>query len=79
LSGFYTSAGCEVDAAHAQIVCGAVGAGQEVDVYLGGDVTTRGTFTYGVKFADISGPTPVYVNQHPDGTHEDVEWREVIT
>jgi len=79
LSGFYTSPGCEVDATHAQIVCGAVGAGQEIDVYLGGDVTTRGAFTYAVKFADISGPTPVYVNQRSDGTHDVVQWQEVIT
>jgi hypothetical protein len=79
LSGFYTSPGCEADAAHAQIVCGAVAAGQQVDVYLGGDVTTRGAFTYAVKFADVSGPAPVYVNQHSDGTHDVVQWQEVIS
>jgi hypothetical protein len=79
LSGFYTSPDCEVDAAHAEIVCGPVAVNQEVDVYLGGDVTARGTFRYAVKFADVSGPTPVYVNQHPDGTHDVVEWQEVIS
>jgi len=79
LSGFYTTAGCDVDAANHQMVCGSVGAGGRVDVYLGGDVTTRGTFHYAVKFADISSGSPVYVNQHPDGTHDVVSWNEVIT
>ena len=79
LSGFYTSSGCEVDAANSRIVCGRVGPNQEVDVYLGGDVTSRGTFNYAVKFADISGASAVYVNQHPDGTHDVVSWREVIS
>jgi hypothetical protein len=79
LSGFYTSPGCEADAGHSRIVCGPVSPNQEVDVYLGGDVTTRGTFNYAVKFADISGGSPLYVNQHPDGTHDIVSWRESIT
>jgi hypothetical protein len=79
LSGFYTTAGCDVDAAASEIVCGPVPPGGEVTVYLGGDVTTRGTFRYAVKFADVSGPTPIYVNQNPDGTHEIVTWSERIT
>jgi hypothetical protein len=79
LSGFYTTPGCEVDAAHVRIVCGSVGPGQEVDVYLGGDVSRLGTFTYAVKFADISSGSPVYIDQHPDGTHDVVSWREVIS
>lgn len=79
LSGFYTSPGCDLDPANSRIVCGPVGPGQEVDVYLGGDVTARGTFNYAVKFADISSGSPVYVNQHPDGTHDVVSWREVIS
>ena len=79
LSGFYTSPGCDVDPAHSRIVCGAVSSNAQIDVYLGGDVTTRGTFTYAVKFADISSGSPVYVNQHADGTHDIVSWREVIT
>ncbi len=79
LSGFYTTAGCDVDAANHQMVCGSVAAGGRVDVYLGGDVTTRGTFHYAVKFADISSGSPIYVNQHPDGTHDVVSWTEVIT
>jgi len=79
LSGFYTTAGCDVDPANHQMVCGSVAAGGRVDVYLGGDVTTRGTFHYAVKFADISLGSPVYVNQHPDGTHDIVSWTEVIT
>ena len=79
LSGFYTTPGCDVNAAASEIVCGPVPPGAEVDVYLGGDVTTRGTFSYAVKFADVSGPSPVYVNQHPDGTHEIVTWSERIT
>lgn len=79
LSGFYTTAGCDVDPAHSEIVCGAVPSGASVDVYLGGDVTTRGTFNYAVKFADISSGTPVYVDQHSDGTHDVVSWTEVIT
>ena len=49
------------------------------EVYLGGDVTTRGTFNYAVKFADISSGSPLYVNQHADGTHDIVSWREVLT
>lgn len=79
LSGFYTSSGCDLDSANLRIVCGAVGLGQEVDVYLGGDVTARGTFNYAVKFADISTESPVYVDQHPDGTHDVVSWQEVIS
>jgi hypothetical protein len=79
LSGFYTSPGCDVDAAASEIVCGPVPPGGEVNVYLGGDVTTRGTFSYAVKFADVSGPSPVYVNQNSDGTHEIVTWSERIT
>lgn len=79
LSGFYTTPGCSVDAAHIRIVCGAVAPGGQVSVYLGGDVTTRGTFRYAVKFADISSGTPVYVDQHPDGTHDVVSWTEGIT
>ena len=79
LSGFYTSPGCDVDPAHGRIVCGAVSSNAQIDVYLGGDVTTRGTFNYAVKFADISSGSPSYVNQHPDGTHDVVSWREVIT
>jgi hypothetical protein len=79
LSGFYTSAGCDVDPAHSRIVCGSVSRNTTIDVYLGGDVTTRGTFNYAVKFADISPASPLYVNQHPDGTHDVVSWREVIT
>jgi hypothetical protein len=79
LSGFYTTAGCDVDAANHQMVCGSVGPGGRVDVYLGGDVTTRGTFHYAVKFADISSGSPVYVNQHADGTHDVVSWIEVIS
>jgi hypothetical protein len=79
LSGFNTSPGCDLDAANSRIVCGPVGSGQEVDVYLGGDVTTRGTFNYAVKFADISSGSPVYVNQHPDGTHDVVSWREAVS
>jgi hypothetical protein len=79
LSGFYTTAGCDVDAANHQMVCGNVAPGGQVDVYLGGDVTTRGTFHYAVKFADISSGSPVYVNQRSDGTHDVVSWTEVIT
>ena len=79
LSGFYTSAGCQLDVPHAQIVCGTVPPGGEVDVYLGGDVSARGTFIYAVKFADISRGSPVYVDQHADGTHDIVSWTERIT
>lgn len=79
LSGFYTTPGCEIDAAHSEILCGPVPAGGQVDVYLGGDVTTRGTFNYAVKFADVASGSPVYVDQHPDGTHDVVSWSEVIT
>jgi len=78
LSGFYTSSGCTVDSANVRIVCGPVAAGQEVDVYLGGDVTVRGSFAYAVKFADVAGPSVVYVNENPDGSHGIVQWREVI-
>jgi hypothetical protein len=78
LSGFFTSPGCQIDAAHSRIVCGPVAAGQEVDAYLGGDVSKRGAFNYGIKFADIGGGSPVYINQHANGTHDAVTWREVI-
>lgn len=78
LSGFYTTSGCDIDAKNRRIVCGGVAPRGQVDVYLGGDVTTRGTFKYAVKFADISSGSPVYVNQHPDGTHDIVSWTEVI-
>lgn len=79
LSGFYTTAGCDVEPAKSRIVCGSLGPGAQVDVYLGGDVTTRGKFNYAVKFADISSGSPVYVNQHPDGTHDVVSWTEVVS
>ncbi len=79
LSGFYTTAGCNIDAANRRMVCGSVAPGGQVEVYLGGDVTTRGTFHYAVKFADISTGSATYVNQHPDGTHDVVSWTEVIT
>ena len=79
LSGFYTSSGCEIDPTHSRIICGAVSSNEQIDVYLGGDVTTRGTFNYAVKFADISSGSSLYVNQHADGTHDIVSWREVIT
>jgi hypothetical protein len=79
LSGFYTTAGCSVDAAHSRMVCGSVPQNGRVDVYLGGDVTSRGTFHYAVKFADISSGSPVYVDQHADGTHDVVAWAETIT
>jgi len=79
LSGFYTTPGCDIVAASSEIVCGPVPPGGEVTVYLGGDVTTRGTFNYAVKFADVSGPSPVYVDQNPDGTHQIVAWSERIT
>ena len=78
LSGFYTTPGCAIVAAKSEIVCGSVPPGAKVDVYLGGDVTTRGTFRYAVKFADIASGSPVYVDQHPDGTHDIVSWTEVI-
>jgi len=78
LSGFYTTPGCELDAAHAQMVCGLVSTGGSVDVYLSGDASKRGTFHYAVKFADISSGTPVYINQNPDGTHQVVSWYETI-
>ena len=79
LSGFYTSSGCDVGPTHSRIICGAVSSNERIEVYLGGDVTTRGTFNYAVKFADISLGSPLYVNQHADGTHDIVSWREVIT
>ena len=79
LSGFYTTAGCESDRVRSQITCGSVGAGGQVTVYISGDATTRGHFYYAVKFADISSGTPVYVNQHPDGTHDVVSWQELVT
>jgi len=78
LSGFYTTAGCAIVAAKSEIVCGAVPPGGQVDVDLGGDVTTRGTWHYAVKFADVASGSPVYVDQHPDGTHDVVSWTEVI-
>ena len=78
MSGFYTTPGCVIVAAKSEMVCGAVPAGGQVTVYLGGDVTTRGTWHYAVKFADIASGSPVYVDQHPDGTHDVVSWTEVI-
>lgn len=79
LSGFYTTPGCELDAPRIRIICGSVGPNEVVNVYLVGDVTTTGTFNYAIKFSDISGSAPVYVNQRPDGTHEVVSWSEAIT
>jgi hypothetical protein len=78
LSGFYTTPGCVIVAIKSEMVCGAVPAGGQVNVYLGGDVTTRGTWHYAVKFADIASGSPVYVDQHPDGTHDVVSWTELI-
>jgi hypothetical protein len=79
LSGFYTTPGCSIDAAHSQMLCGSLASGGHMSVYLMGDVTTRGTFRYAVKFADIASGSPVYVNQQSNGTHEIVSWVEVIT
>ncbi len=79
LSGFYSSPGCQIDSAHARILCGPVGAGQEVDAYLGGDISKRGYFRYAVKFADIGGGSTVYIDQHANGTHDVVSWSELIT
>jgi len=45
------------------MVCGAVPTGGQVSVYLSADTSKAGTFHYGVKFADISGGTTVYVDQ----------------
>jgi hypothetical protein len=78
LSGFYTSAGCELDAAHMRMVCGSVSSGGSLEVYLIGDASKRGTFHYAVKFADISSGTPIYIDQNPDGTHQVVSWFETI-
>lgn len=78
LSGFYTTPGCAIVAAKSEMICGAVPSGGQVNVYLGGDVTTGGTFHYAVKFADIASGSPVYVDQHSDGTHDVVSWTEVI-
>jgi len=74
----YTTPGCELDAAHGQMVCGSVSAGGNVEVYLSGDTSQRGTFHYAVKFADVSSGTPVYIDQNPDGTHRVVSWYETI-
>ena len=78
LSGFYTTAGCTVDAANARILCGAVPAGASVSVYLDGDVSKAGAFSYAVKFADISSGGVVYIDQNPNGTHQVVSWSESI-
>jgi hypothetical protein len=78
LSGFYTTPGCVIVAAKSEMVCGAVPPGGQVNVDLGGDVTTRGTWHYAVKFADIATGSPVYVDQNPDGTHDVVSWTELI-
>ncbi len=76
LSSLYTSPGCELDSPHARIVCGSLTPHATLNVYLIGDVTTAGTFNYGLTFSDISLNPPVYVNQRPDGTHEIVSWIE---
>jgi len=79
LSGFYTTPGCDLDIAGSRMVCGAVPTGAHVSVYLSADTSKIGAFHYGVKVADISGGTTLYVNQNPDGTHQVVSWSEVIT
>ena len=79
LSGFYTTAGCTVDAANARILCGAVPSGGSVSVYLEGDVSKAGVFGYAVKFADISSGRVVYIDQNANGTHQVVSWSETIT
>jgi hypothetical protein len=78
LSGFYTTSGCTLDARNARMLCGQVGTGAQVQVYLGGDVSKKGTYRYAVKFSDVAGATPVYVDQNPDGTHRVVTWIERI-
>jgi len=78
LSGFYTTAGCTIDAANARILCGAVPPGASVAAYLDGDVSKAGTFNYAVKFADISSGQVVYIDLNPDGTKQTVAWRESI-
>jgi hypothetical protein len=79
LSGFYTTPGCTVDAANARILCGAVPSGGSVSVYLEGDVSKAGAFSYAVKFADISSGRIVYIDQNANGTHQVVSWSETIT
>jgi len=79
LSGFYTTPGCVLDISHGRMLCGAVPTGGHVSVYLSADTSKAGTFQYGVKFADISGGTTVYVNQNRNGTHQVVSWTEAIT
>ncbi len=79
LSGFYTTAGCDLDVPNGRMVCGSVQQGEEVTVYLMGDTTKRGTFHYAVKFADISSGSPVYIDQLANGTHQVVSWYEKIT
>ena len=79
LSGFYTTAGCDLDVPNGRMVCGSVQQGEQVTVYLMGDTTKRGTFHYAVKFADISSGSPVYIDQLSNGTHQVVSWYEKIT
>ena len=75
----YTTPGCDLDIARSRMVCGAVPTGAHVSVYLSADTSKIGAFHYGVKVADISGGTTLYVNQNPDGTHQVVSWSEVVT
>jgi len=78
LSGFFTTRGCTVDPAHARIVCGSVASRGTVSVYLVGGVSKVGLYHYGVKFADISSGRAVYIDQHPNGTHDVIAWTEAI-
>ena len=78
LSGFYTTPGCVLDAAHSRMVCGAVATGGRASVYISADTSKTGTFRYAVKVADISGGTTVYVDQNSNGTHQVISWSEVI-
>ena len=67
-----------MDASNARMLCGQVRTGQQIEVDLMGDVSKKGTFLYAVKFSDVAGSTPVYVDQNPDGTHRVVSWVERI-
>ncbi len=78
LSGFYTTPGCVLDIPRSRMLCGAVPTGGHVSVYLSADTSKVGAFHYGVKFADISGGTTLYVDENRDGTHQIVSWSEVI-
>jgi hypothetical protein len=79
LSKSLSTKSCLLEAWHSRIVCGSVAPNAQVVAYMLGSVSVTGTYTYAVKFADISSGEPVYVNQRPNGAPAATTWTETIS